>query len=415
MEYGLIGEKLGHSYSKDIHNQIGEYSYELKEIPKDKVDEFMKAHDFKGINVTIPYKQTVIPYLDEIDEAAKEIGAVNTIVNKNGKLYGYNTDFIGLKRLILSQNLELNGKKVLILGTGGTSKTARTVAKYLNASEIIVVSRSEGNGNVTYEQAYELHKDAKIIINTTPCGMYPNIEGTPIDLKKFDALEGVIDVIYNPLRSRLVVEAQSMGIIAQGGLYMLVQQAIAAAEYFFDKEIDSSKADLIYGNLLHQKQNLVFVGMPGCGKSTVGKRIAKQLNRDFYDTDDVITQKEEMTPSELITHCGEPAFRDIEAGVCEEMAVKTNAVISTGGGAILRQENVIHLKNNGVIFFIDRDIDNIRPTGDRPLSNSRDKLQAVYEKRYPIYTACADFHIKSDNNVEHTIETILKNFTGKKE
>ena len=408
MEYGLIGEKLGHSFSKDIHNLIGDYKYELKEIPREEVDSFMKAHDFKGINVTIPYKQTVIPYLDEIDEAAKEIGAVNTIVNRDGKLYGYNTDFIGLKRLILSQNLELEGKKVLILGTGGTSKTARTVAKFLNAKEVIIVSRSEGEGVVTYQQAAELHKDAQVIINTTPCGMFPNIDASPIDLSIYEKLEGVIDAIYNPLRSKFVISAQSKGKIGQGGLYMLVQQAIAAAEYFFDAQIEVSKADEIYKTLINRKQNIVLVGMPGCGKTTVGKRLAIELNREFFDTDDVITQKENMTPSEIITHCGEPKFREIEASVCSELATKTNSIISTGGGAILREDNVIHLKNNGVIFFIDRELDKIRPTGNRPLSNSEDKLKAVYEKRYPIYCGCCDFHIKSDENIEHTIELIKK-------
>ncbi len=410
MEYGLIGEKLGHSFSKEIHNQIGDYDYILKEIPKGELTAFMESKDFKGINVTIPYKQDVIPFLDYIDDAAKEIGAVNTVVNKNGKLYGYNTDFIGLKRLILSQKLDLAGKKVLILGTGGTSRTARTVAKALGAAEIIIVSRSEGEGVVTYEEAALNHKDAKIILNTTPCGMYPKIEGTPIDLSAYADLEGVIDVIYNPLRSQLVVEAQAKGLKAQGGLYMLVQQAIAAAEFFFDKPVDLEKAETIYKNMMGKKQNVILVGMPGCGKSTVGRKIAVALGRDFYDTDDVITEKEGMTPAQIIEQKGEPAFRDIEAAVCAEMAVKNNAVISTGGGAILREENVRHLKNNGVIFFIDRPLDKIRPTGDRPLSNSVDKLQAVFEKRYPIYTACADVHIKSDNDVKHTVETILSKF-----
>ena len=414
MEYGLIGAKLGHSFSKDIHNLIGDYKYELKEIAPEDIDSFMKAHDFKGINVTIPYKQTVIPYLDEIDEAAKEIGAVNTIVNKGGKLCGYNTDFIGLKRLIQSQKISLENKTVLILGTGGTSKTARAVAKSLNAKEILIVSRKSGEGVITYEQAASEYKNAQIIINTTPCGMFPNINDFPIDVSAFAELEGVIDVIYNPLRTQLVVRSQERGIKAAGGMYMLVQQAIAAAEYFFDRQIELSKADEIFDSLVADKQNIILVGMPGCGKTTVGKRLAKQLGKDFLDTDELIQKQENMHPSEIITQRGEQAFRDIESQICEKMAVTINAVISTGGGAILRNENVIHLKNNGIIFFIDRKLENICPTGDRPLSNSREKLQAVYDKRYPIYCYCCDYKIESDEDINHTINKIKELFGGKK-
>ncbi|MCQ2591354.1 MAG: AAA family ATPase [Treponema sp.] len=412
MEYGLIGEKLGHSFSKEIHAQIGSYEYVLKEIPKNELTAFMQKKDFKGINVTIPYKQDVIPFLDFIDDAAKEIGAVNTIVNKNGKLYGYNTDFIGLKRLIISTKLELKGKKVLILGTGGTSKTATAAAKSLGAKEIIIVSRKESSETVTYEQAQTIHKDAQIILNTTPAGMYPNIDAMPISLDSFSNLEGIVDVIYNPLRTQLVLKAQKMGLKANGGLYMLVQQAIAAAEYFFDKPIEDSKADTIFKNMLSQKQNIVLIGMPGCGKSTVGRKLAKQLNMTLFDTDEEIKTQQGMTPSEIITNQGEPAFRQIEAEICAQLATKNNVIISTGGGAILREENVVHLKNNGLLFFIDRDLEKIRPTGDRPLSNSTDKLKAVYEYRYPIYKACADFHIKSDDKVEHTVNVIKNVFLG---
>ena len=410
MEYGLIGEKLGHSFSKEIHNQIGSYDYILKEIPKTELTAFMQAKDFKGINVTIPYKQDVIPFLDYIDDAAKEIGAVNTIVNKDGKLYGYNTDFIGLKRLILKTGLELSGKKVLILGTGGTSKTATAAAKALGAKEILIVSRKESENTITYEQAAAVHKDVQIILNTTPCGMYPNINACPISVESFAGLEGVVDVIYNPLRTELIVAAQKKGLKAQGGLYMLVQQAIAAAEYFFDKPVEDEKAEAIFKNMLSAKQNIVLVGMPGCGKSTVGKKLAKQLNRELFDTDEEITKREGKTPSEIITEKGEPAFRDIEASVCADLATKNNVIISTGGGAILRNENVVNLKHNGVVFFIDRELEKIRPTGDRPLSNSEDKLKAVYQYRYPIYKACADFYIKSDENVMHTVELVEEKF-----
>lgn len=420
MNYGLIGEKLGHSFSKEIHALIGRYDYELKEIVSTNLPAFMQQKEFKGINVTIPYKQDVIPFLNSIDKAAEEIGAVNTVVNRDGKLSGYNTDFIGLKRLILSQGLKLDGKKVLILGTGGTSRTARAVAKALNAKTILTVSRSakpgDDKGNsisqsvISYQDAAALHNDCDIIINTTPCGMFPKIDDSPIDLSPFTKLSGVIDVIYNPLRSQLVLQAQEKKIIAAGGLYMLVQQAIAASEYFFDTTYSDDEADRIYKTILNKKQNIVLVGMPGSGKTTVGKKLAQKLNRKFYDTDVVITEKEGTTPAEIIRTKGEQAFRDIESAVCRELASEQGVIIATGGGAVLRKENVSNLKKNGLLFFIDRPLEAIKPTEDRPLSSSEDKLRQVYEYRYPIYTRETDYHIVSDNILEHTIEKVLKEF-----
>ena len=420
MNYGLIGEKLDHSFSKEIHALIGKYDYELKEIVSTDLPAFMQQKEFKGINVTIPYKQDVIPFLNSIDKAAEEIGAVNTVVNRDGKLSGYNTDFIGLKRLILSQGLKLDGKKVLILGTGGTSRTARAVAKALNAKTIFTVSRSakpgDDKGNsisqsvISYQDAVALHNDCDIIINTTPCGMFPKIDDSPIDLSPFTKLSGVIDVIYNPLRSQFVLQAQEKKIIAAGGLYMLVQQAIAASEYFFDTTYSDDEADRIYKTILNKKQNIVLVGMPGSGKTTVGKKLAKKLNRKFYDTDLVITEKEGTTSAEIIRTKGEQAFRDIESAVCRELASEQGVIIATGGGAVLRKENVSNLKKNGLLFFIDRPLEAIKPTDDRPLSSSEDKLRQVYEYRYPIYTREADYHIVSDNILEHTIDKILEHF-----
>ena len=425
MEYGLIGEKLGHSFSKDIHALIGKYDYELKEIVNTDLPAFLEQKAFKGINVTIPYKQDVIPFLNSIDKPAEEIGAVNTVVNKDGKLSGYNTDFIGLKRLILSQGLKLDGKKVLILGTGGTSKTARAVAKALNAKTILTVSRSvkasdekvgdDKNNSIlqpviSYQDAATLHKDCDIIINTTPCGMFPKIDDSPIELSPFTKLSGVIDVIYNPLRSLLVLQAQEKKIIAAGGLYMLVQQAIAASEYFFDTTYSDDEADRIYKTILNKKQNIVLVGMPGSGKTTVGKKLAEKLKRKFFDTDIIITEKEGSTPADIIRTKGEEVFRDIESTVCRELASEQGVIISTGGGAILRKENVLNLKKNGLLFFIDRPLEAIKPTKDRPLSSSEDKLRQVYEYRYPIYTRETDYHIVSDNIIEHTIDKILEHF-----
>lgn len=413
MEYGLIGEKLGHSYSKDIHNWIGNYEYEIKEIAKENLNSFMTEKNFKAINVTIPYKQDVIPFLDSIDEHAKKIGAVNTIVNKNGKLFGYNTDFIGLRTLIVNAGANLEGKKVLILGTGGTSKTATEVAASLNAGQVLIVSRREGENCITYDDAVKNHNDAQIIINTTPCGMFPKANDMPIDLQPFEKLEAVFDAIYNPLRSNLVLAAEKKGLIAKGGLFMLVQQAIAAAEFFFECKIENTKSQEIFNRMIKQKQNIVLSGMPGCGKSSVGKKIAKKLGRNFFDTDDLIKEKAGCEIAQLIETKGEKYFRDLESLVIEEVSSITNAVISTGGGAILREENVVSLKRNGLIYFIDRDIKNIKATDDRPLSNSREKLEKLYEQRLPIYKASCDFMIKSDENIFHTIEVIQKDFVFK--
>ena len=255
MEYGLIGEKLGHSFSKDIHEKIAPYTYELKEIAPEDVDAFMKERSFKAINVTIPYKQTVIPYLDEISKTAKTIGAVNVIVNKQGKLKGDNTDFAGICALIRRAKVEISGKKVLILGTGGTSKTARCAAASLGAAKIFNVSRSKKDGALSYEEAYEKQRDAQVIINTTPCGMFPKTEGLPADIEKFPALEGVIDVVYNPVETRLIKAAKAKGLPAEGGLYMLVAQAVYACGLFLEKEADETLIDPVYEWLLKEKMS----------------------------------------------------------------------------------------------------------------------------------------------------------------
>ena len=413
MEYGLIGEKLGHSFSKDIHNLIGNYDYILKEIPKDELTAFMTKKDFKGINVTIPYKQDVIPFLDYIDPKAEEIGAVNTIVNKNGKLYGYNTDFFGLKNLILANNIELNDKKVLILGTGGTSKTALAVARDLGAKEIYKVSRTKSETTISYEEACEKHYDAEIILNTTPVGMFPKNEASPIDISAFKNLQGTIDAIYNPLRTNFILSAKNKDIKASGGLYMLVIQAVVASEFFFDTKYPESLGNSIFKKILSSKENIVFAGMPGCGKSTIGAEIAKALNREFIDSDAYIWQTTGLKPEQIIREKGVDAFRDIEAECIKEISSKQNCVISTGGGAILREKNVKFLKQNGIIIFIDRKIENIKPTDDRPLSNNQEKLKTLYKERYPIYKVCADFTVENNKDINSVKNEILKIWENK--
>lgn len=408
MEYGLIGEKLGHSYSKQIHSSFADYEYVLKEIPKDELDAFMTAHDFKAINVTIPYKEKVIPYLDYIDKNAEEIGAVNTIVNHNGTLKGYNTDFYGMIALIKKNGIELSGKKVLILGTGGTSKTSCCVAKSLGSAQILVVSRTPKDGVITYEEAYSDHSDADIIINTTPVGMFPKEEAAPVDLDKFSKLSGVVDAIFNPLRSNLVLAAEQKGIPACGGLYMLSAQAVYAFGHFTGSEPNESFIEKAYRDVMFGVRNIVLIGMPSAGKSTIGKALARKTGKEFVDSDNVITERIGCTISEFFATHGEKAFRDLETEVIKELSHTGNKIIATGGGAILRPENVQALKRNGIIIMIDRSIDNLTPTADRPLLQNREMLEKLFADRYEIYKNNADVIIDGNRPIFDVTELAYK-------
>ncbi len=406
MEYGCIGERLGHSFSKIIHNKLYDNDYTLREIEPQNLQAFMEEKDFRAINVTIPYKQAVIPFLDQISEEARKIGAVNTVVNKNGRLYGYNTDFSGLEALILKSGIELKNKKTLILGSGGTSKTAFCVAEHLGAKEILRVSRSKSQGVITYSEAVSEHSDAQIIINTTPCGMYPNIGVSAIDINAFEHLEGVIDAVYNPLNSHLVVSAKNRGIKAVGGLYMLVAQGVFAAERFLEKSIPKAEIDRIYNELLLSKRNIVLIGMPSCGKTTVGRELAGQLGLQFADTDDLIVEKAGKPITEIFSSEGESGFRNTEADVIKELSKSQGLVIATGGGAVLRQENVSLLKENGVLIFLDRDLQNLITTDSRPLSSSKEALEKRYRERYDIYCHSADFKISGNGSIEDNVNRI---------
>lgn len=408
MQYGCIGEHLPHSFSKSIHEKIGGYEYILKEIEPQALDAFMRSRDFRGINVTIPYKEKVIPYLDEISETARAIGAVNTIVNRGGKLCGFNTDFAGLKALIERSGIELRGARVIIPGTGGTSKTALAAAKALGAAEVLRVSRSGREGAVSYDEIYANHTDADVIINTTPCGMFPEVRGVPVKLDAFKKLRGVVDVVYNPLRTELVLSAQERGIPAAGGLYMLVAQAVAAAEIFMDKEISEDINKSIYNEIYSEKENIVLIGMPSCGKTTVGKLIADRTGRAFFDVDAEAEKRAGMHPADYIRQNGSESFRELEAAVVRELAPVQGAVISTGGGTVLRRENVRELKRSGQIFWLDRPCELLTPTPDRPLSDSPEKLRALYAERQEKYRAAADEIIPADGSAEETAEAVQK-------
>jgi shikimate dehydrogenase len=396
MNYGLIGEKLSHSFSKEIHESIADYKYELCEISRDNLADFLNKREFSAINVTIPYKKEVIPYLDEVSTAAKELQAVNCIVNKNGKLYGYNTDYFGMRNTILRSNIDISSKKVLILGTGGTSRTSSLVCKDLGAGEIILVSRDEKEGALTYNEAYSKHTDAEIIINATPVGMYPNSYASPLDLGKFSNLKAVFDAVYNPIRTQLVLEAQKRNIYAEGGLYMLVSQAVHAIELFINTQFEENKADEIYHKVLKEKENIVLIGMPSSGKTTVGKIIADDLSREFYDLDDEIEKHIGCTIAEFFKSHTEKEFRDIETQITKEISKKNGIVIATGGGCILREENANALKSNGRLYFLDRALDNLTPTNSRPLATKKEALKKLYDARYNVYLNTCDIQINGN-------------------
>ena len=420
MEYGLIGRVLGHSYSKEIHEQIADYQYELKELEPSELDGFLSKRDFKAINVTIPYKQDVIPFLDFVDERAEKIGAVNTIVNRDGKLYGYNTDFDGMLALIRKIGIEAKGKKALILGTGGTAKTAHAVLEFLGAAEILHVSRKLSDVNiswmeekgltvpVTYQEAVSLHSDAEIIINTTPSGMYPEVTQKPIDLSRFPELEGVLDVIYNPLRTNLILDAEELDIPAEGGLYMLAAQAVYACGHFLNREISTEEIDKAYQSVLDQKRNIVLCGMPSCGKTTIGNLLQERFQMPLIDTDAKIVERIGMEIAEYAALCGETAFRDVESSIVQEAASEGGSIIATGGGVVLREENVRALKRNGVLVFIDRPLDLLQATADRPFSADPEALKKRYEERYDIYCYTADYRVDGSGSAEEVAGQILR-------
>lgn len=406
MKYGCIGEHLKHSFSKEIHNALADYEYEIVEIERDSLNDFFRRRDFLAINVTIPYKELALPHLYFIDEHAKEIGSVNTVVNRNGKLYGYNTDFYGMSELIKHAKIDLVGKKVIILGSGGTSKTAHAVSRSLGAKSVIKVSREGRDGAVTYEELYDSHADAEIVINTTPVGMYPNNYASPIDISRFPSLIGVVDAVYNPLRTTLISDAKLRGISAEGGLYMLVAQAVRASEIFLDTVYPENTTEAVYNSILRDKENIVLTGMPASGKSTVGTLLAQKLGRAFIDTDELIEHKSGMTIPEIFEKLGEAKFRDLEAMAIKEAATATSAVIATGGGAVLREENVKALKKNGKIYFLDRPLEALIPTATRPLSSDAESMKKRYNERYEIYCITADVIIDASRTVDDASEKI---------
>lgn len=409
MKYGCIGEHLGHSFSAEIHHALSEEPYEIREVPREDLDHFLQQRAFLGINVTIPYKEDVIPHLAWMSDQATAIGAVNTIVNRDGRLYGYNTDFFGMQALILRAGIRMEGKRVAVLGTGGTSRTAVAVAKAMGASTVCRVSRTGKDGAVDYENLQTQHWDTQVLINTTPCGMYPKPNCSPVSPDRFSQLEGVVDAIYNPLRSQLVLDAEHLGIRATGGLFMLVAQAVRASELFLDRTYAPDTAERIYQKILAQKENIVLIGMPASGKSSVGQALAERMGRPFFDLDTEIEAEAGCTVSELFQRNGEEVFRDLETQVLRErLAQKNGIVLSTGGGTILRDENVLQLRRNGRLYFLDRPLELLLPTADRPLASSAEAIRNRYQERYMRYRNCADVCIDGSGSVETVVNLLEK-------
>ena len=410
MKYGVIGEHLKHSFSPEIHSQIGDYDYIIKEIEPQNLESFIKERAFCGINVTIPYKEKVIPMLDYVDPAALKIGAVNTVVNRDGKLYGYNTDYSGMKALVNRIGLEIKGKKVLIVGTGGTSKTATAVLNDMGVKEIIYVSNIPTQGAITYEEVYSYHTDCEIIFNTSPVGMYPKNDGIPLRLEEFYKLEGILDVVYNPIRTNLVLKARSLGKKAEGGLYMLGAQAVYASQHFFEGSVDNSLLDKVYKSVLTMKDNVTLVGMPACGKTTVGKLLAEKTGKTFVDTDDEIVKRIGMDIPAYFERYGESAFRQVECQIIEEISAKNNQIIATGGGAVLNADNVRRLKQNGLVYFIDRSLELLCPTDNRPLSKDRASMEKRYKERYHIYCSTCDVKVNGDLSADAVAQEIYEDY-----
>ncbi len=403
--YGILGKSLPHTLSPFLHREIWNCQYRKLEMDADKANAFLSAKQFDGINVTIPYKKLAYEKCDVLSEKAKRVGCVNTVVNKNGILYGYNTDYIGFYDLSRSIDVDFYKKKVVILGSGGTYLTAKAVCEDNGAKEIICVSRIGENNYKNISR----HYDADIIINTTPIGMYPENDSQIIDLSPFKNLSAVIDVIYNPVKTRLVLQAEELGIKAAGGTQMFISQAIVSAGLFSGKPIDKAKAEIVKKKLERRTKNIVLIGMPGCGKTTLGRIVGKILNKPFYDTDREIVRREAMSIADIFGKKGENYFRDIECEVIAELSKKSGCVIACGGGSILRSENRQRLKQNGKIYFINRKLDRLSTKG-RPLSNGVGALKRLYSQRAKIYRSMCDKEIFSNQEIDSCASEIVRDF-----
>lgn len=392
MKYGLLGYPLGHSMSPKIHALLRIPDYQLFSTPSEQLDSFLRAGDYQGLNVTIPYKRAVIPYCDFLSEQARSIGSVNTLTrDAEGRLHGHNTDYAGLLFLAQQTGISFSGKQVLILGSGGASLTAQAVAKDQAAADIHIVSRS---GPIDYQNVYQL-KNTEIIINATPVGMYPNIEDCPLDLSRFTQLQGIIDMIYNPLRTSLLLDAEDLGVPTANGLLMLAHQAKVAEELFLGEPIPDSYSRRAARQLKQDMTNIVFIGMPGCGKSTVAQEVAERTGKTLVDTDKLIEKESGLSIPQIFQNQGETAFRRLETAILRRVAAKGGQVISCGGGIILREENRRLLRQNGRIYLLKSELKQLACSG-RPLSSSPEAIEQIAQERDPLYHSLADRVIWND-------------------
>ena len=403
--YGLLGRKLGHSWSVPIHQALGCEGYRLIELEPEELGDFLRREDIGGLNVTIPYKRDVMAFCDVIDEGAKTIGSVNTIVRRAGKLYGYNTDIDGFLYMLRRARISLMGKKVVVLGSGGASLTAQAAARREGAREVVVVSRT---GPDNYENLPQRHGDAEALVNTTPVGMWPDMTGRPVDLLAFPDMEAVADVIYNPGRTGLLLQAKKGGLRRTGGLSMLAAQAKRAEELFFDRTIPDGDTEKIVAWLWQDRTNIVLVGMPGCGKTTVGRALARLSGKPFVDLDEEIVRRADKPIPEIFRTEGEEAFRALEAQALAEICAQSGQVIATGGGAVLRAENRDIMRRAGRVYFLRRALEEL-PTDGRPLSQ-KGSLEEMYRVRKPLYSAAADVVIDNSVALEETAELIWRDF-----
>ena len=405
MEYGLIGEKLGHSYSPQIHRCFGDYDYQLYPMGLEELKQVLRQRQFRGLNITIPYKRDVLPFCDEISPVARQVGSANTLVMRGGRLCADNTDLPGFLSMLERGNISLAGKKAVILGSGGTSLTAQAACRAAGAREYVVVSRS---GPVTYADLYDAHTDAEVIINATPVGMYPKNLVSPVDVSRFSRLSGVVDVIYNPARTALLMDARERNIPCIDGLWMLVAQGWHAARQFLDRDIPKERMEAAYGAVRRECLNLVLVGMPGCGKSVLGRMAARAMGRKFVDLDAEIEKQAGPIP-DIFARQGEEAFRRMESETAARYGKESGLVIATGGGAVLRRENVRALRQNGVLCWIRRPLESLSMKG-RPLSRDQETLRRMEKERSPRYAACADFSVENADSPERAAQRIKEGF-----
>lgn len=415
MEYGLIGEKLGHSFSKIIHEQLADYTYTLQQLNQQEFTSFMEQRNFKAINVTIPYKKAVIPYLDHIDEKADKIQAVNTIVNKDDKLYGTNTDYDGFYYTLKKHHIDVRNKKVLICGDGGAAQAIKAVLRDEGCKEMICIRRTSTPTTISYEEARTKHQDSEVIVNTSPCGMYPNHLELPLDLADFPNCEAVVDIIYNPLHTRLCVQAKKRKMKYAGGLEMLVAQAKYAIEFFTQQKLSDAVIDTIVKQLLIEKRNIVLIGMPSCGKTTIAEALAKQMKREYVDLDEMIVKKSNQSIKAIMAEGGEAAFRKLEHEAVIEISKQQGLIIATGGGVVKNPANMEYLAMNSVLFYIKRDLSQLLVDDNRPLSSSKEAIKALWEERKTLYPLYADYEIENNADINQATTQILSAFTYTKQ